>query len=313
MQDVYRVGESKRLAHSVTSPDGTAFVVSAVVITLYPPTGTPITGAGTADPGTSAISQEVYYNWTPTVVGDYSYLLSYTVGAQTIDIRGAVSVLPAASLYETKGYFQRVLRALAEADVDEGQMDLAARDLMDALAVSVLAYSQKYPRLLQRDVSLDGATWEFPLAYDVDAGTGLPGWLDEYSAIQRIEPRVDATQQYRITLPLGQWEIDLRRGVWRFLYYRGSSGDVARLDYTGLHTLSHTVDTLPAQAFEPICRYAAAHLCEGPKATRAAGTEAPEQGAGLVSRRDQTARFQAQADRLRKEALRLWKRRVFAC
>lgn len=298
----YRLGESKRLAQTVRAE--AEFVVSAVSISIYDGEGEAVIegDAGQVDSEAAAISHEIFYLWTPAEAGDYTYQLAYTVGAQTIALAGSVTVLPVVSKFDA--YLQRVARALAESEIAEAQEQLSSRDLMDAVLVAVREYSNARPLRVQTSISLTANQWEYPLS-------GLTAWEDGFSSIRSLEPDVDPTIQTQYFLAESDWYVDEERAVWGFRSRVPGTDDTARITYITPHTLTHTTTSLPAKDFEALSLYAAGVAAETALASLAARTEAPEQGAGIVSRRDQTARWQAQAKALKAAGKRLWARQEF--
>jgi hypothetical protein len=300
----YRIGETKRIGHRVDSD--TEFIVSAAVISIYDAAGVAVESGATAavDNPDEALFHEVYYLWTPDTAGDYTYQLVYTVGAQDIALTGLITVLPAVSKYDA--YIHRIGRALAESEIGDAQAELACRDLMDAVSVAVRAYSDARPRRRQVSIALTASQWEYPLS-------GITGWETEFSSIVSLEPDVDATIQTQYFLAEADWYVDEERAtpVWGFRNRVPSAGETARITYTAPHSLTHTTTTLPTRDFEAICLYAAGVAAETALASLAARTEAPEQGAELVSRRDQTARWQSQAKALKAAGRKLWARQEF--
>lgn len=298
---IYRVGAIKRISHVITAE--TAFTVSAVTIAIYDSAGTATvpTTAGSVDNGSADTEHEIYYLWTPATAGDYTYLLLYTIGAQKLEAWGAVTVLPAASKYDR--YAARINRALAEAEIGDAQAELSYRQLMDAAQVAVRMYSADRPRRRQVSIALTAAQWEYPLS-------GVTGWESQFSELVSLEPDVDATVQAQYFLTPQEWYVDEDRAtpVWGFVNRSPSSGETARLTYTTLHTLSHTEDTLPSRDWEAVCLYAAGVAAETALASKAARTGEPETAGGIVSRRDQAQRWSSQADRLKKAAVKQWRR-----
>lgn len=301
----FRLGETKRIAHQIAADE--AFAVGNVSITVWDSAGTEAVAAGTAGGKSSAATgteHEVYYLWTPATAGDFTYRLLYTVDTETKAITGAVTVLPATSKFDP--YAQRISRALSESEIGDAQAELSFRDLMDAVNSAVREYSNSNPRRVQVSISLTAAQWEYPLS-------GLTSWVNEFSEIVSLEPDVDPTIQSQFFLKDSEWYVDEVRAtpVWGFVNRSPSTGETARITYKAVHSVSHTLTTLPSKDFEGIALFAAGVAAETALASLAARTEAPQQGAEIISRRDQTARWQSQAKALKALGKRLWSRQEF--
>lgn len=306
---IFPLGTTARIVHTVTADD--PFAVSAVTISIFNLAGTAIVTAATGDfdSAEEATSHQVYYLWTPATADDYTYALSYTVGGQTLVLRGRVLVWPLASKFDP--YIARIQSWLQETEIGEAQQKLSLRDYRDAVRNAVRVYEKDRPRELLTRLTLAADTYEYSLP-DADTEDILgevfeppAPWDNQFS--QFLGPPVPTTNYTAITplYPAPKYAIDERRGKWRFQQvYPPLSGQVD-LAYTARHQLSHTADTLPAADFEAICQYAAGSALLT-LASKAAGTEAPEVAAGIVSYRDQTQRYRQLGMDFQKAAPALW-------
>jgi hypothetical protein len=302
-----------RISHKLTPAEGSdTFTVTSATVSIFNSAGTELVAATAASAespgfGVSTAALVVYYDYTPTDPGDFSYVLLPLIGGARITLRGRFTVWPKFSLLDR--YIGRIQGWLQETEIGEAQQDLSLRDYRDALAVAVRAFSEVRPRELRKDVSLTANDWTYALSGLATGITPTAEWAEGVSRILEVEEPYDATLQSRSILGPLDFEVDERAAEWRLKYVSPSAGQTARVTWTALHTLSHTVDTLPADAFELLTQYAAGVALQGPLANLATRTNDPQIAADVVSFRDRQQRSRQQGMEMQAAAKRLWRRR----
>jgi len=292
---VFRVGEKRAIAHTVSADD--PFAVDRVSVALFDSVGTAVvSGASGTITAVSATQYQLGYVWDTTglAAGDYGYQLRYYVDAEELLIPGTVSLLPLTSKYDR--WVTRVTAWIAENQVAEAQRQLTYTDLTQALQTALDRYELDQPRRILETVSLSAGVFEYSLP---------SGWAGSFSRVASFEYPVDDTDQCRQYLEVFEWETDEALGTWRFTVDVPSAGQVARIYYTARHTLSHTADTIPADHFEAVSMYAAG-VALLTLANLAAQTTGPGIGADLVSYRTKQQEYQSQAKELMRRAESLW-------
>lgn len=290
---IYRLGETKKIAHLVNAD--AAFTISTATVVIYDSAGSAVvTANASVDNGDPATEHEVFYVWNPSAAGDYTYLLKYTVGGQSLSIRGEVLVLPVTSKYDR--YVRRVESWVQETAMGEEQQNLSYRAYMDSLDAAVVKFNQKHPRRLQDTVALSAGVFEYDLPAD---------WDEDFSVVEEFEFPVNDATQSKCYLDAGDYLVDEVRGKWRFTCNTPGAGESARLTYRARHQVTHTLDTLPAAHFEALCQYAAAQALLK-LANKAVQTSARPIGADLVEYRTKQQEYLAQAKFLMKEAETAW-------
>lgn len=311
MDLLYRIGEAKRILHIVRHPEGTAFAVTSVAVSIWNSAGTAVVtaGLGTAVPGTAAVEHDLYYLWTPGTADDYTYLLSYLVGSETKALWGSVAVLPTTSKYDK--YVLAIQDLLQEHTSGEDSQLLSYRDLMRAADLTVRRYSQDRPRELRTTVTLTASDWTYLLSDLATGQSPAAGWVNDFSQIVRVNYPRDTTLQSRTFLGPLDAEVDERAGEWRFVHASPSAGQTADVWWTTTHTLSHTIDTIPTVDFPSVCQWGTAEALLM-LANAASHTDAPQQAAEFVSYRDKQQRYRQQAMDLKREAQAGWRKTVFS-
>jgi hypothetical protein len=311
---IVRQGETAFLEATITQPDGSAFTVTAVPVQIVAQDdGTTTTASGTVDeaaaPSDSDTSHVIAYRWTTsgaTSAEDYSVFLGFTVSGVTKYERFPVTVIPLYSKFDR--WVDAVRSLVQENDAGEAAAGLSFRDYMEAVSEAVEDYSRDKPRKVTATETLSAGDWE----YTLPAAAASPitaGWINGFSRFTEFEYEVDDTLRTRPLYPDdgSAYEVHEGLGVYRFLLATPAAGETARLRYTTYHSLTHTADTLPADDFRAVARYAA-----GCALLRYAGlashTDGPALMADTVGFSDRSSRYTGLAATLKKEGQRLWKR-----
>jgi hypothetical protein len=282
---IYDLNETKRISHKLASEDGTTtFSIASVNAYIYNLAGTAVVdgtaGGVAAGVDTAATEHEVYFPFSPSTEGDYSYRLKYVIGTQTLFERGFLTVFSAASKYLK--YIRRIADLIAESEAGEAQKVLSTRQLRDAAIAAVHEYSRWNPRLVLKDAqALTASQWEYTLWSE---------WEKGFSQIRKFEYPIDATVQTRAYLePASRYiAVDEDRLKFQFLSHVPSAGETYRAYITTRHTLADATDTAYTDApqhFDAICRYGAGLACGTAERTmiRVSGQGA---SADVVSYRD---------------------------
>jgi hypothetical protein len=304
---IYKVGEVKRIAHKAGVSDGgdgspTTFQVTAVTINIYDSTGALVVtaGAGGVDSASAAAEHEVYYLWTPSTAGKYTYNLFGVVGGQTLLFgSGGINVLAATSKFDK--WVERTIDWMRENEAGEAQRILSSAQLRDAIAEAVREYSKKKPRRILKDAqALTAGDWDYTLWTE---------WEHGFSTLITFEYPLSTTAQERPYLNVAEdiW-IDPDRSLFGFRAgLLPSTGETYRAVFTAPHTLDDSTDTVPAADYPSVAQYAA-----GVALTQAANLACQSEGQGtaadVVNYRSKQQEFSTQARRMMDDARRKWAR-----
>jgi hypothetical protein len=305
---VRRIGEVFAITHRVSAD--AAFTVTSAAMTIYNAAGTAVVtaGAGTASPafGNSATQHDLTYLWNTSALldtnaGDYTYSFRYVVGSETRTTDPmSVTLLPATSKYDR--YVFRTAGVLQDADQGGISELLSYRDYMACLDEATRELSRVRPARVLYDLALTANTYEYLLSL-------LTSWVTGVSQIIQVNYPWDTTTQSRPILWTGALVADELAATpkLRFVDISPSTGQTARILYTGRYSLSHTLDTVPTDDFEPTCLYAAALALRRLQSSRA-GTTDPAIGAGNVIPRTQSQEYASAAREMERLGRAGWRK-----
>jgi hypothetical protein len=303
-----RVGDVYRISIQLDLQEPAS--ISGTVAYLYTSAGTVLTGTNGAAGGQTGHEGDVskrwdlYYDWATTGLSadDYTGKLVYTVGTETRSEWFEQTLLPVTSKYDR--WVQTIGAVLQQERVGEALERLGYRDLMRAASMAVEEYSRFNPRVLQYSKTLTAGVWVYNL-------TDLTSWVNGFSELRPPIYPYDSTLQSRPALGPLDYVVDEAAGTYRFLYATPSAGEIALLDYTAPHTLSHTVDTLPAAHYYALTRYAAGLALEM-LASGATASGKPGGGVDVVVSRTPAQDFSALARALKERAVGSWRPRSYS-
>jgi hypothetical protein len=302
---IARIGTPYRLAFEWTFDADTPNAITAAAVHVYDSAGLAIAGSpftGTANEIAANVKYRPFHNLTTSGLpaGDYTGRFVYTSTHPIDDDEFWFSLLPVTSKFDA--WYERMRRVVMDSQYGEGTTTASFRDYMEAALEAVDEYSKVKPRHLEEALTLAAGDFTYALPLT---------WSNGLSEVLSLEYPEEATWQSKSFLQERDYRIDEVDGLLYLTRHTPSAGQTARLLYTARHTLSHTVDTIPAGDFRAVSLFAAACLLRS-LANRAAGTDSSALQAQAVNYRDVTQRYMAQADALTKQARREWRdRRVY--
>ena len=295
-----RAGTIFQIGFTKLFPVSTPNIVTAGALNIYDSTGAAISGSpftATVTPITADREYTVFYNLPTTgLSGHYTGRMTYTATNPIDDDQvDGFYVWPVPSKYDR--WVQRVRRGLQDHTGSESQNVLSDLSYMDAVNAAVEAYNGKRGRIVEWEQALTANDWTYTLP---------TGWVPGVSQIIEAEYPVDATEQSRPYLGIGDVKVDEADSLLYFTRHTPATGEAARFLFRGHHTLTHALDNLPAAHFEAIAKYAVGEALET-LANQRAGQSDPFYEGGVVSYGGQSLRYAQQAERLKKQARSGWR------
>lgn len=185
-------------------------------------------------------------------------------------------------------------QSLVEDLVRDRDQVLSTEERDTAIAAAVSRYSVDAPRVRVEDVTSD------------DGGQRLPvpsGWVDGLSDLRALEYPIGHIP----TSTIGLDAVSLYQGpsgVEIVLLISLLPGDQVRVSYTGEHTLTEMISTIPTAHERAVACLAAADLC-GQLSAHYATEGAPTLAADTVDHQGKTERYRARARDLAAEYSRM--------
>jgi hypothetical protein len=301
MEEVYRVGIARRVLYEIETEE--EVTVTSATITIYKSDGTASVSAQTMSivDAAPALKHTIYYLWTPAVADDYVGYVTYVLNTgETFSERFEAAVVPAVSKYDR--YIRTMLNQILDAGVGEAAQLVSFRQAVDCINEAVKQFSKIRPQKKVNHVdgvALTANVWEYALPTD---------WVNEFSQVVSLEYPVDSTAQERWFLYTHEFHVDELRSKWMFTKTAPGTNEKYRMTYTLPHSVvdgATPADTVPAQWFESVCRYATG-LALAAAANRAASTSAPGQAAQYANFRTKQQEYRSQSEAMIRRAKDDW-------
>lgn len=172
---------------------------------------------------------------------------------------------------------------------------LSDTEIGQEVDAAVSQYSVDKPRVFVTDITGTGSQY-----YNVAAVDGMAGYEEGFTQIHAIEypaTAVSATKGLPTYLDEDDWRW-YRDETITYLYlpnHTPTASQTIRITYTRRHTLSASVDTIPAGDFDAVCDLAAAYCCRRLAANFAKSSDSTI-AADSVNYRDSQLRFKQTAE-----------------